>query len=132
MFHNTYRSKMPFKMPANLQNEQKRSLTDVATPQQQQQHLAKKARLPPADSDLVALESAPRKPQARRLPATAPLNICVYKALEEKLSPQPLRIRQAYLYVCLGMRLGATFPHFGGCSTSTPNHATKDTVNKTT
>ena len=68
---------MPFKMPARIENE-KRAITDVASPQQQT--ALKKAKLPPADSDLVALESAAKKPAARRLPATAPLNICVYKS----------------------------------------------------
>ena len=62
-------------MPAHLQNE-KRSIADVASPQQS---TTKKAKLPPADSDLVALESAAKKPAARRLPATAPLIICLYK-----------------------------------------------------
>ena len=43
-----------------------------------QQQVAKKTKLPPL-ADLVAMESAPKRPAANRLAAVAPLNICVYK-----------------------------------------------------
>ena len=76
MFHDTAAT-MPFKMPACLENET-RTITDVASPQQQTS--LKKPKLPPADSDLVALESAAKKPAARKLPATAPLSLCVYRS----------------------------------------------------
>lgn len=41
---------------------------------------AKKPKLPPL-SDLVAIETAPKRANAQRLPAVAPLNIVIYKAV---------------------------------------------------
>jgi hypothetical protein len=43
---------------------------------------AKKPKLPPL-TDLVAMESAPKKAGASRLPAVAPLNICCYKITDK-------------------------------------------------
>ena len=69
-------SAMPFKIPTPLSQasgEKRASSAGEASSQ------AKKPKsLPPLD-DLVAMESATKKPNARRLPTTAPLNICVYK-----------------------------------------------------
>ena len=47
-----------------------------------QQQVAKKSKLPPL-ADLVAMESAPKRPGASRLAAVAPLNICVYKITDK-------------------------------------------------
>ena len=65
---------MPFQIPTPLSQAsvEKRS-SDGASPQQ-----AKKAKLPPL-SDLVAMEAAPKRQSAQRLPAAAQLNIVVYK-----------------------------------------------------
>lgn len=46
------------------------------------QPAVKRTKLPPL-TDLVAMESAPKKPGAGRLPAVAPLNICVYKITDK-------------------------------------------------
>ena len=46
------------------------------------QQAVKRTKLPPF-SDLVAIESTPKKPGAGRLPAVAPLNICVYKITDK-------------------------------------------------
>ena len=68
-------SAMPFKVPTPLSQAsgEKRS-ADGANPSQ-----AKKAKLPPL-SELVQMESAPKRANAQRLPAIAPLNVCIYKA----------------------------------------------------
>ena len=81
---------MPFKMPARVENE-KRAITDVASAQQQTS--LKKPKLPPNDSALVALESVAKKPAARRLPATAPLNICVPLACVARMKKTHGRVR---------------------------------------
>ena len=47
-----------------------------------QQQVAKKSKLPPL-GDLVAMESAPKRPGASRLAAVAPLNICAYKITDK-------------------------------------------------
>ena len=67
---------MPFKVPTPLSQAsgEKRS-ADAANSSQQ----AKRAKLPPL-SELVQMESAPKRASAQRLPAVAPLNICIYKA----------------------------------------------------
>ena len=71
---------MPFKVPAPLSNAlsnasgEKRSADGVHSSQP-----AKKAKLPPL-SELVQMESAPKRANAQRLPAVAPLVICIYKA----------------------------------------------------
>ena len=67
---------MPFQIPTPLTNQasaEKRS-AEGASPQQ-----AKKAKLPPL-SDLVAMESAPKRQSAQRLPVVGPLNIVIFKA----------------------------------------------------
>ena len=46
------------------------------------QQAVKRTKLPPL-TDLVAMESTPKKPGAGRLPAVAPLNICVYKITDK-------------------------------------------------
>jgi hypothetical protein len=46
------------------------------------QQATKRTKLPPL-TDLVAMESTPKKPGAGRLPAVAPLNICVYKITDK-------------------------------------------------
>ena len=62
---------MPFKVPTPLTAaSEKRAAEGAPAP------ASKKVKVP-ADSDLVALESAARKPTARRYPPVAPLNICV-------------------------------------------------------
>ena len=71
---------MPFKLPALMTQAAEKRVGDSASPQQP---ASKKAKLPPADSDMVALEGAPRKPAARRLPPTAPLNVCVFKVTDK-------------------------------------------------
>ena len=48
------------------------------------QQAVKRTKLPPL-TDLVAMESTPKKPGAGRLPAVAPLNICVYKIIPTRL-----------------------------------------------
>ena len=80
-------SAMPFKVPTPLSQAsvEKRS-AEGASPQQ-----AKKAKLPPL-SDLVAMEAAPKRQGAQRLPAVAPLNVCVYKARP----PLSLRVEVAF------------------------------------
>ena len=74
-FSNHISAAMPFQIPTPLSQAsvEKRS-SDGASPQQ-----AKKAKLPPL-SDLVAMEAAPKRQNAQRLPAVGPLNIVVYKA----------------------------------------------------
>ena len=58
------------------------------------QQQAKKAKLPPL-SDLVAMEAAPKRQNAQRLPAVGPLNIVVYKARPLSLSLSlPLRVSE--------------------------------------
>ena len=67
---------MPFKIPTPLVNQasaEKRAAEGANSSQQ-----AKKAKLPPL-SDLVAMESAPKRANAQRLPAVANLNIVIYK-----------------------------------------------------
>ena len=71
---------MPFKLSALMAQATEKRVGDSASPQQP---APKKAKLPPADSDMVALEGAPRKPAARRLPPTAPLNVCVFKVTDK-------------------------------------------------
>ena len=80
-------SAMPFQIPTPLSQAsvEKRS-ADGASPQQ-----AKKAKLPPL-SDLVAMEAAPKRQNAQRLPAVGPLNIVVYKV--RPLSDLPLRVSE--------------------------------------
>ena len=71
----TLQPAMPFKIPTPLSSQasvEKRSAEGASSQQ------AKKAKLPPL-SDLVAMESAPKRPNAQRLPAVAPLNVCIYK-----------------------------------------------------
>lgn len=66
---------MPFQIPTPLSPQaslEKRS-SDGASQQQ-----AKKAKLPPL-SDLVAMEAAPKRQNAQRLPAVGPLNIVIFK-----------------------------------------------------
>lgn len=46
------------------------------------QQAVKRTKLPPL-TDLVAMESTPKKPGAGRLPAVAPLNICIYKITDK-------------------------------------------------
>ena len=80
----TYRSQlfsaMPFRVPTPLSNAfsnasgEKRSADGANSSQS-----AKKAKLPPL-SELVQIESAPKRANAQRLPAVASLNICIYKA----------------------------------------------------
>ena len=67
---------MPFKVPTPLSQAsgEKRS-ADAANSSQQ----AKKAKLPPL-SELVQMEPFSKRASAQRLPAAAPLNICIYKA----------------------------------------------------
>ena len=67
---------MPFKVPTPLSQAsgEKRSADAPHSSQQ-----AKKAKLPPL-SELVQMESAPKRANAQRLPAVAPLNVCIYKA----------------------------------------------------
>ena len=66
---------MPFKIPTPLSqaSAEKRSAEGAASSQP-----AKKAKLPPL-SDLVAMEAAPKRAGAQRLPAVANLNVCIYK-----------------------------------------------------
>ena len=63
---------MPFKIPILQASGEKRSADGVNSSQP-----AKKSKLPPL-GELV--ESAPKRANAQRLPAVAPLNICIYKA----------------------------------------------------
>ena len=65
---------MPFKIPILQASGEKRSADGVNSSQP-----AKKAKLPPL-SELVQIESAPKRANAQRLPAVASLNICIYKA----------------------------------------------------
>ena len=71
---------MPFKVPTPLSqaSSEKRAAGEASS----QQPNKKRRSLPPM-ADLVAMESAPKKPGARRLPAVAPLNICVYKITDK-------------------------------------------------
>ena len=83
---------MPFQIPTPLSQAssvEKRS-SEGGSAQQ-----AKKAKLPPL-SDLVAIESAPKRAGAQRLPAVANLNICIYKV---RRSPfVVLRVQLAVVY----------------------------------
>ena len=65
---------MPFKIPTPLSQAsvEKRSAEGASS------QPAKKAKLPPL-SDLVAMEAAPKRAGAQRLPAVANLNISIYK-----------------------------------------------------
>ena len=65
---------MPFKIQTPQASGEKRSADGVNSSQP-----AKKAKLPPL-SELVQIESAPKRANVQRLPAVAPLNICIYKA----------------------------------------------------
>ena len=71
---------MPFKVPTPLSqvSGEKRAAAGDAS-----QQLAKKPKSLPPLSDLVAMDSAPKKPGASRLPAVAPLNLCIYKITEK-------------------------------------------------
>ena len=60
-----------FKIPTPIANAESKSEAG-STP------AAKKRMLPPLQ-DLVALESAPKRAAAARLPLVADLNICIYK-----------------------------------------------------
>lgn len=72
--------------PLSQASSEKRS-AEGAGPQQ-----AKRAKLPPL-SDLVAMEAAPKRANAQRLPAVAPLNIVIYKVRPLSLSLSlPLRV----------------------------------------
>ena len=65
-----------FKIPTPLSQAsggEKRSADEAGS------QTKKQKALPPL-GDLVAMESPTKKPNARRLPAVAALNICVYKA----------------------------------------------------
>ena len=67
---------MPFKVPTPVsQASVEKRLSEGGSPQQ-----AKKAKSLPPLGDLVAMESAPKRAGAQRLPAVAPLKVCVYKA----------------------------------------------------
>ena len=71
---------MPFNFtptPNSQASGDKRAAGEVSA----QQQVAKKSKLPPL-ADLVAMESAPKRPGASRLAAVAPLNICVYKVTD--------------------------------------------------
>ena len=73
---------MPFKIPTPLTAaSEKRAAEGASTP------ASKKVKVP-ADAGLVALESAAKKPTARRYPPVAPLNICV--APLARLAPRAL------------------------------------------
>ena len=72
---------MPFNFtptPNPHSSGEKRAAGEVSAKQQ----VAKKSKLPPL-GDLVAMESAPKRPGASRLAAVAPLNICVYKVTDK-------------------------------------------------
>ena len=72
---------MPFKVPTPLSQAsgEKRAAAGDAS-----QQLAKKPKSLPPLSDLVAMDSAPnKKPGVSRLPAVAPLNLCIYKITEK-------------------------------------------------
>ena len=75
-------SAMPFKVPTPLSQAsgEKRSADGASSSQQ-----TKKQKTLPPLTDMVAMESAPKKGNAQRLPAVAPLNICVYKARQLSL-----------------------------------------------
>ena len=66
---------MPFKVPTHLSQAsgEKRSADKADSSQQ-----AKKAKLPPL-SELVQMESAPKRANAKSLPTVAPLHVCIYK-----------------------------------------------------
>ena len=65
---------MPFQIPTPLSqaSAEKRS-SEAGAPQ------AKKAKVLPPLSDLVEMQSAPKRGNAQRLPAVAPLQVCCYK-----------------------------------------------------
>ena len=75
---------MPFKVPANLPNALSNASGEKRSADGSSSQPTKKAKLPPL-SELVQMESAPKRANAQRLPAVAPLNICIYKA--RQLSP---------------------------------------------
>ena len=67
---------MPLKVPTPLSQAsgEKRAAAGDAS-----QQLAKKPKSLPPLSDLAAMDSAPKKPGASRLPAVSHLNLCIYK-----------------------------------------------------
>ena len=69
---------MPFKVPA-LSNALSNASGEKRSADGSSSQPTKKAKLPPL-SELVQMESAPKRANAQRLPAVAPLNICIYKA----------------------------------------------------
>jgi hypothetical protein len=73
---------MPFKVPTpqSQASGEKRSVDGTSSSQQ-----TKKPKTLPPLTDMVAMESAPKKGNAQRLPAVSPLNICVYKARQLSL-----------------------------------------------
>ena len=65
---------MPFQIPQIVQPSSEKRIGDNST-----QPAAKKAKGLPPIADLVEMEAAPKRQAARRLPAVAPLNVCIYK-----------------------------------------------------
>ena len=75
---------MPFKIPTPLSQAssgEKRSADGGVNSSQ-----TKKPKTLPPISDLVAMESAPKRQGAQRLPAVAPLNMVVFKAARPRIS----------------------------------------------
>ena len=81
---------MPFKVPTpqSQASGEKRSVDGTSSSQQ-----TKKPKTLPPLTDMVAMESAPKKGNAQRLPAVSPLNICVYN------------VRQLSLFLSLSLSL---------------------------
>ena len=118
------RPAMPFKIPTPLTAAtEKRAAEGASAP------ASKKVKVP-ADADLVALESAAKKPTARRFPPVAPLNICVTPLA--RLAPRalvhmpPLYIRlprstrsPTKLQTCGRNSTGSQERHCGSCRWST-------------
>jgi len=66
---------MPFQLPQLTQQASgEKRAGDTST-----QPAPKKQKGLPDLSDLVAMEAAPKRQSARRLPAVAPLNVCIYQ-----------------------------------------------------